>query len=304
MNYGNIRIALQGVLITVMIAASSIVLGQGGTGPFPAVMETDPGLGTHTVYHPASLDAFGADRLLPIVSWGNGGCVNAGDAQKNFLTEIASHGMLVIAIGPIVGERPAPAAAPAQPPSGPPRFAPPTTAGQLIEAIDWAIAENDRAGSRYRGKLDTDAVAIMGYSCGGLQALSGSLDPRIRTTVLWNSGVLPEDDRRAGMEVGKDILSRISVPIAYISGGPSDIAYPNSADDVSRIHGVPLFFGNIDVGHGGTYREPNGGAYGKVGAAWLEWQLLGDTDASRMFVGDDCMLCTDPEWTVEKRNID
>jgi len=277
----------------------------GGTGAFTAIMESDPGLATHTIYRPASLVPFGAGRKMPIVAWGNGGCVNAGDAQKNFLTEIASHGMLVVAVGPIRGERPQQQQGNAAPDEGgPPRFEPPTRAAQLTEAIDWAIAENTRPGSRYYAMLDTNAVAIMGYSCGGLQALSESLDSRIRTIVLWNSGVLPEADRRPGMDVSKTILAEIRVPIAYFSGGPSDIAYPNSADDVSRITDAPVFFGNIDVGHTGTYREPNGGAYGTVGAAWLEWQLLGDDEAAKMFVGEDCGLCRDPAWTVEKRNID
>lgn len=299
---------LGGLLLTGTLAVHTSPAAEvDGSGAFPAVMESDPNLATHTVYRPDSLAPFGRDRLLPIVSWGNGGCANAGDSARHFLTEIASHGMLVIAVGPIVGERPArPAAAdaPDRPPGEPPRFAPPTTARQLTDAIDWAIRENTRAESAYFGRLDTDAIAIMGYSCGGLQALSQARDARIRTVALWNSGVLPEDDRRPGMEVGKDILDALAVPVAYIAGGPSDIAYPNAVDDVSRIQNVPLFFGNIDVGHGGTYREPNGGAYGAVASAWLKWQLLDDSEASKTFVGDDCTLCIDPDWTVEKRNID
>ncbi len=277
----------------------------GGTGPYPAVMESDPGLATHTIYRPATLDAFGGQRRLPIVAWGNGGCANAGDAQQNFLREIASHGMLVIAIGPIVGERrPAPRV-PAPPPGEPPRVEPPTTAEQLSAAIDWALSENSRSGSPYAGRIDTDAIAMMGYSCGGLQVLEAqSRDDRARTIALWNSGVLPADDRRPGMNVGKDVLDTIRVPVAYIAGGPSDIAWPNAVDDVQRISGVPLFFGNLDVGHGGTYREPNGGAYGAVAADWLKWQLLGDTAAAKTFAGPDCGLCTSPDWTVEQHNID
>ena len=71
-----------------------------GTGPYPALMEQDPGLPTHTIYRPKDLSKLNGYKL-PIVAWGNGACVNAGDAFKNFLTEIASHGFLAIAIGPI-----------------------------------------------------------------------------------------------------------------------------------------------------------------------------------------------------------
>src|SRR4051812_47379815 len=68
-----------------------------GTGPYPAVMEQDSGLPTHTVYRPKDLSAFNGQKL-PILAWGNGACANAGDSFRNFLTEIASHGFLAIAI--------------------------------------------------------------------------------------------------------------------------------------------------------------------------------------------------------------
>jgi dienelactone hydrolase len=305
-NSKRVIVACLGVLLAGSVTVNALAQSV-GTGPYPAIMESDSGLATHTIYRPASLAPFGEDRLLPIVAWGNGGCANAGDAQKNFLAEIASHGMLVIAVGPIVGDRRTAPQVPAQPPGEPPQVAPPTRSAQLSDAIDWAAAENSRSGSRYNGKLDPGSIAIMGYSCGGLQVLEAQAhDDRAKTIALWNSGVgvLPADDRRPGMTIGKDVLETIRVPVAYIAGGPSDIAYPNAVDDVSRIAGVPVFFGNRDVGHGGTYREPNGGAYGAVAADWLKWQLLGDAPAARTFVGADCGLCVDPQWSVEKRNFD
>jgi hypothetical protein len=282
-------------------AQSQINSPRGGTGPHAAVVESDRGLKTHTVYRPLNLDVFGPSQRLPIVSWGNGGCVNIGDASRDFLREIASHGFVVIAVGPIGGVRPAAAPRAAD---GPPRNAPATRAEQLTEAVDWAIAEHSRADSHFAGKLDTDAIALMGYSCGGLQAMAQSQDERIKTLVLWNSGILPPGDRRPGMEVSKAMLAGLSLPVAYFAGGPADIAYGNAVDDVSRIERVPLFFGNIDVGHGGTYAERDGGAYAQVAAAWLKWQLKGDMQAARMFVGADCGLCQDPAWTVAKKNID
>src|SRR4051812_4695264 len=68
-----------------------------GTGPDPAIMEGDPGLATHTIYRPKDLAALGVEKL-PIVAFGNGGCVNVGNRFRYFLTEIASHGFLAIAI--------------------------------------------------------------------------------------------------------------------------------------------------------------------------------------------------------------
>jgi hypothetical protein len=70
--------------------------------------------------------------------------VNAGDSFKNFLTEIASHGFLAIAIGPISDATPARSpAAERNDPNGPASMS-----SQLLDAIDRAVAENNRKDGR------------------------------------------------------------------------------------------------------------------------------------------------------------
>ncbi len=104
----------------------------------------------------------------------------------------------------------------------------------------------------------------MGHSCGGLQAIRVSADPRVSTSMIFNSGVLNGGPAsgRSGIQVTKDELSKLHAPVAYITGGPTDIAHPNAVDDVSRIDGPPLFFAYNGIGHGGTFRvAPNGGDY-------------------------------------------
>ena len=54
---------------------------------------------------------------------------------------------------------------------------------------------------------------------------------------------------------------------------------------------------------GGTYRQPGGGWFGEVAVRWLDWQLKGNADASRWFVGGDCRLCTEPVWSVQKKGM-
>ncbi|TDE24962.1 alpha/beta hydrolase [Actinomadura sp. 6K520] len=245
----------------------------GGTGPYPADYETTLRLRSHTVYRPENLPS---GIRLPIVAWGNGACSADGTMFENFLKELASHGFLVIANGR---------------PGGFGR----TDPEMLTEAIDWAIAENGRFGSKYRGKVDTDKVAVMGQSCGGLEAYEVSDDPRVDTTGIWNSGMLSDSDNWQ--------LARLHAPIGYFIGGPGDIAYENAMDDWDRLPaGLPAFMGNLDVGHMGTYGQPNGGEFGRVGAAWLKWQLKGDAQAGQMFVGPDCGLCG-TEWSVRQQNL-
>ena len=62
---------------------------------------------------------------------------------------------------------------------------------------------------------------------------------------------------------------------------------------------VPVFHGVFpSIGHGGTYNEDNGGAFGVAAVAWLKWQLTNDTSASGKgyFVGAECRLCADAQW--------
>ncbi|GAA3731806.1 hypothetical protein HDA32_000497 [Spinactinospora alkalitolerans] len=85
--------------------------------------------------------------------------------------------------------------------------------------------------------------------------------------------------------------------------GPYDAEYETTLDDWDRLPSdLPAFTGNLDVGYYGTFGEPNGGEYGRVGTAWLKWRLKGDEDAGREFVGSDCGLCS-TDWDVRQKNL-
>jgi predicted alpha/beta-hydrolase family hydrolase len=278
---------------TASTETASRTIEDGGTGPYKALMASDKSLATHTVFRPKDLSAFGEKVKLPIVAWGNGACANSPWEHVNFLSEVASHGFLVIAVGPMPAEGQRRAA------GGP------TKSALLVEAIDWAIAQNADKSSPYYHKLDTSKIAVAGMSCGGQQALEVAPDPRVSTTLICNSGILGNPG--AGMggmpKLTKDHLAKLHTPTIYILGGPKDIAYNNGMDDFKRVNHLPIFVANLNVGHGGTYGKPHGGEFAKVATAWLQWQLKGDDDAAKMFVGEPCGLAKAEGWKVEKKNI-
>ena len=144
----------------------------------------------------------------------------------------------------------------------------------------------------------------MGMSCGGLQAIEISGDPRIATTVVCNSGVLPSPSPLKGMPaLTKEALLKFHAPVLYIMGGPSDIAYQNAMDDFARVSHVPIVMTNLDVGHGGTYHLPRGGEFTRVALAWLEWQLKGKAEAGQVFLDEGSALRRDPKWTIALKNF-
>ncbi len=284
-----------------------------GTGPYPAMKEEVASLPSHVLYRPRDLAALG-NHKLGVVAWGNGGCSDDGASTRFPLLELASHGYVVIASGHILsgpGAPPRPATAPpARPegsgPSSAPRQLPPPKAktSDLTDAIDWALAENQRQGSAYFGRIDPKQIAVSGWSCGGLQALKAAQDPRVRTAVLQNTGIFINGPSPIpGMDLAKSELLKLHTPVLYILGGPTDIAYANGMDDFKQLEHVPAAVANIATGHGGTYFQPNGGPVAAVALSWLQWQLRGDKQAAARFVGKDCGLCKDPNWTFQKKKI-
>jgi hypothetical protein len=234
---------------------------------------------------------------LGVVAWGNGGGSDDGASSRFHLLEIASHGYLVIANGQILS---GPGAPPREPRPAPPhgQLPPPRTqVSDLTAAVDWALAENQRAGSPYFGRIDPAQIAYSGWSCGGVQALQVANDPRVKTLVIHNSGILNNGPTHmTGISVGKDVLQTLHTP----EGGPTDIAYENGMDDFKRISHVPVAMANLQVGHGGTFNEPNGGAAASVAVSWLNWRLRGDAQSAKRFVGEDCGLCKDGDgrWSA------
>jgi dienelactone hydrolase len=255
----------------------------------PVTIVAAEGLPTHTVYYPSYIAGLSGAAKLPVLIWGNGACRNEGRRFEGTLTKVASHGFLVVAVGLY------------EPKEG----APSTTGKQMVEGIDWSVKANTSVAA-LKGKIDTDKVAVMGQSCGGLMTIEAAHDPRIDTIGIINSGVY-----NAGPNTGRSIttatketLKTVHSPALYINGGEEDAAWPNSNDDVARLNQVPVFYGVMKgAGHIATHRHKNGGRFAEVITAWLEYQLKGDQQAARMFVGPQCGLCTDPQWVVTKKNM-
>ena len=277
--------------MTAMAQLKSRVVEDGGTGPYKVIMTEVAGLPEHTVFVPQDLTPFNAQHPLPVLVWGNGACANSPFEHINFLNEIASHGYMVLATGviPMTDEW---------------YRGPMSKSEQQIESIDWAYAQNADKKSPYYQKIDVKNLCVAGMSCGGLQTLFNCADPRIKTLMICNSGLF--NQQNANQAVGgmpmppKEKLKEIHTSILYLLGGETDIAYGNGMDDFHRIEHVPACAINYPVGHGGTYREPHGGEFTVAALAWLDWQLKGDAEAAKMFVGKDCGLSQREKWTIEK----
>jgi hypothetical protein len=182
---------------------------------------------------------------MPILIWGNGACSADGTSNREFLSEIASYGYLIVS-------------------QGTPGGGGSTTQDQMRAAITWAA---NGAGGLYN--VNTAQIMTAGYSCGGTEAYIGITDDRVKSIGILNSGLLSNYDQAGS----------IRKPILFCLGGPSDIAYSNGERDYSRLpSGTPAWKGNLNrVGHGGTYYETNGGLWAKAMVNWLNWIFKGQS---------------------------
>lgn len=131
---------------------------------------------------------------LPVLIWGEGGCISDGLAFQDFLTEIASQGVVVIA-------------------SGAPEGNGSTTSAMLKTSIDWITKV---AGTGKYAQVDVTRIAVAGESCGGLEAYDLANDARVSSIGIFNSGAF-----------SGTAAATFTKPIFYFLGGSTDIAYAN-----------------------------------------------------------------------------
>lgn len=268
----------------------SKVIDFGGSGPYMAVAVSQKSMPGFTIYQPGDMKkAAKKEKKLPVIVFGNGACANSSLEHEHYLNELASHGYVVIGIGPFdKGSYQHEQA----------DHSGSTSAEQLIEAMDWICAQAADKKSDYYKIVDVQRIAAMGMSCGGAQCIFASADPRVKTTVIMNSGMGTMSMAGASPES----VLKIDHPTLYVLGGPTDIAYNNANVDYEK-YTTPVAQVNFPVGHGGTYLKPNGGEFSPMALAWLDYQFKGDTkNGEKIFKNHD--LSDFPEgWSIKSKNF-
>ncbi|MBR5070057.1 MAG: alpha/beta fold hydrolase [Bacteroidales bacterium] len=262
------------------------VIDEGGTGFLKAVAVKDTGLPDFVIYRPKDINfASVLNGKLPLLMFCNGGCSDSSIGYERMLIEIASKGYVVVALGELQEERD-------DRPDGH------TPSSDLKRGLDWILEQSEIKGSDYYQNIDPERVAAAGHSCGGAQVMANAADPRIKTCLMLNSGM--GDMEMADADV--ESLKTLHGPILYITGGPTDVAYPNARLDYQRITHVPVAYADHPAsGHGGTYGEQGGGDYGRIILDWLDWQLKGKKENARIFLGGD--LKNYEGWSIKAKNF-
>lgn len=244
-------------------------------GPYTAktVENTGPNK-NYTIYQPTELGKDGVKH--PVLTWGNGGSTMP--SWYPMLPHLASHGFVVVAANtvPSIG---------AEEPLG----------KDMLAGLEWVLAENERAGSDYAGKLDPARVAPFGYSMGGLATFTIVGDPRWITTVHISGGNMGEGVRR---------VDKIHAPALFLCG-ENDIAGPQCDTDFKALTTQSVFYGTmLGEDHLGILAGDWVDRIKGTVTAWMRWKLMDDASFGPKFAGADCGLCKDSLYKVQKKNFD
>jgi hypothetical protein len=164
---------------------------------------------------------------------------------------------------------------------------------EIIAGIDWILAENAKSDSPFFGKLDETKIASMGYSMGALATTTIAADPRLTTTIHISGGNMVTDR-----------IKMLHAPAAFLCGAAGvDIAGDGCVTDFAAAT-VPVFYGVFNGGdHLGVQTAPYSGRIQIVVTGWLRWQLMSDPSLKSMFVGDQCTVCKDSNWTIKQKGL-
>jgi predicted dienelactone hydrolase len=218
-------------------------------------------LSLYTIFRPACMHD---GETFPVITWGNGTCGQSG-GYAGLLATLASHGFVVIAANS--------------------RF---TDAGnmEMLRALELAKSLNAQEGSVLYQRLNLEKIGAMGHSQGSSATANASSDPRIKSVILWNGG-----------------LSVTTKPFLAVSGDRDIGGYtPMQMDAAVQGSSLPAAFlyykqvletgGNV-TGHLTLMEQPE--RVWEPTVAWWKYQLNGDEEAKKMFVGADCGLCNKPD---------
>lgn len=256
------------------------VVEYGGTGRHKAIAVREKSLPDFVVYRPLRMRG-----KMPVLVFCNGGCMDTSIGYENMLSDIASYGYVVVAIGEMQ------------------MFAQHdkdqhTPSSIVKKALDWICQQATDPAAPYYNKVDADKIAAAGHSCGGAQVLANAADTRLKTYIILNAGM----GKMTMADASAKSLKNLHAPILYLVGGTSDVAWKNAQMDYDAIKKNPVVLAdNTQSGHGGTYEQPNGGANSRMVRAWLDWQLKDMQENKSLFINGD--LTGYDNFTIKHKNI-
>lgn len=230
----------------------------------------------YEVYYPSEMK--NSDRTYPVVVFVNGTGV-AGSKYKALFEHLASWGFIV------VGNE--------DPESW--------SGASSDQSLAYILAQNERSDSVFYRKIDTANIGISGHSQGGagvINAVTGREHSGLYKTAVALSPTHEEMTAALGWHYD---LTKVHIPILLLAGTAGEfetelvIPFEKMTAMFDKLQAEKVMARKTGCEHGHMLYAADGYV-----TAWLLWQLQGDEDAARAFVGDDAEILTNPLYQDQR----
>lgn len=248
------------------LCRSFIALVGGSNPEVDAQLTTYPAdmdRGLYTMFRPAEL---AEGKKYPVLTWGNGTCSQPFLFQE-LLEHVASHGFIIIASNS--------------------RWV--SGGVEMLRGLDFVVAENARADSPLYGKVDTKMLGVFGHSQGSMATVTAAADPRVVASVPIEGASATE-------------IRNVKGPVFLIAGELDTLVDPSGVKAAFDAATIPAVYG-LSMGQDHLMPGLDPSPILDAVTAWFKIHLAGDDEARKLFYGDDCSLCSDPRWTLERKNL-
>lgn len=156
------------------------------------------------------------------------------------------------------------------------------------ETMDLIISENGDRNSIFYGKLDLDNIGITGHSQGGAGVLTAISIMEHKDKYKTAVALSPTHEETAHQFGWKYDLTKINIPTLMIAGTNGEfetqavIPIEKMLKMYNKIPSSKVMLRRIGAEHGQMLYSADGYV-----TAWFMWQLQGDEEAGKAFVGEN-----------------
>ncbi len=163
-----------------------------------------------------------------------------------------------------------------------------------LERLNEYVSEEGEKSIFYQ-KIDFDHVGIIGHSQGGVGVINAITNTDHKDIYKAAVALSPTNESLAlGLEWPYD-ASKIQTPIFVISGAGGGDDWVITLDGLKELYdhisADKVMARRVDTPHGTTVVSEDGYV-----AAWFMWQLQGDEEAAKAFVGDNPEILNNTQY--------